>query len=123
MPFDLDAGLMMQGGASAWGRLFTAGWASGSGTGVPARPAPPALCLQAACQRHHLVYRCALMWKQKALSRKPSLALSGTPAKKHVTFEVPRLVHVPPGGLRGQANLPSVPSDYQAAGDSILTDL
>ncbi|XP_039177078.1 protein SFI1 homolog isoform X1 [Crotalus tigris] len=79
--------------------------------------------LQAACQRHHLVYRCALMWKQKALSRKSSLAFSGTPAKKHVTFEVPRLGHVLPGGLRGQANLPSVPSDYQAAGDSILTDL
>ncbi|KAM3826104.1 protein SFI1 homolog [Vipera latastei] len=79
--------------------------------------------LQAACQRHHLVYRYALMWKQKALSRKPSLALSGTPAKKHVTFEVPRLGHVLPGGLGGQANLPRVPSDYQAAGDSILTDL
>ncbi|KAG8146432.1 hypothetical protein E2320_012776, partial [Naja naja] len=82
--------LMMAGGggASAWGRLFTPGWSLGSGTGVPARPAPPALCLQAACQRHHLVYRCAMMWKQKALSRKPSLARLGAPTKKHVTFEV-----------------------------------
>ncbi|XP_032084920.1 protein SFI1 homolog isoform X3 [Thamnophis elegans] len=79
--------------------------------------------LQAACQRHHLVYRCAMIWKQKALSRKPSLALSGIPAKKHVTFEVPRLGHVPPGVPRGQANLPGVPRDCQAAGDSILSDL
>ncbi|XP_026572807.1 protein SFI1 homolog isoform X2 [Pseudonaja textilis] len=79
--------------------------------------------LQAACRRHQLVYRCAMMWKQKALSRKPSLACSGAPTKKHVTFEVPRLGHLPPGIPRGQANLPGVPRDYQAAGDSILTDL
>ncbi|KAG8146430.1 hypothetical protein E2320_012776, partial [Naja naja] len=117
--------LMMAGGggASAWGRLFTPGWSLGSGTGVPARPAPPALCLQAACQRHHLVYRCAMMWKQKALSRKPSLARLGAPTKKHVTFEVPRPGPVPTGIPRGQASLPGVPRDYQAAGDSILTDL
>ncbi|XP_058014092.1 protein SFI1 homolog [Ahaetulla prasina] len=79
--------------------------------------------LQAACQRHHLVYRCAMMWKQKALSLKPSLALSGAATKKHVTFEVPSLGRAPPGVPRGQANLPGVPRDYQAAGDSILTDL
>ncbi|XP_026538706.1 protein SFI1 homolog [Notechis scutatus] len=79
--------------------------------------------LQAACRRHQLVYRCAMMWKQKALSRKPSLACSGAPTKKHVTFEVPRPGHVPPGIPTGQANLPGVPRDYQAAGDSIFTDL
>ncbi|XP_070618506.1 protein SFI1 homolog isoform X2 [Erythrolamprus reginae] len=80
--------------------------------------------LQAACQSHHLVYRCAMTWKQKALSRKPGLALSGAATKKHVTFEVPRLGHAPPPGVpKGQPDLPSVPRDYQAAGDSILTDL
>lgn len=113
--------------AGGWGGLCLGqAFHSWVGFGVwdqSARPAPPALCLQAACQRHHLVYRCAMMWKQKALSRKPSLALSGAPAKKHVTFEVPRLGHVPPGVPRGQANVPGVPRDYQAAGDSILTDL
>ncbi|KAM6423223.1 protein SFI1 homolog isoform 3-T5 [Liasis olivaceus] len=79
--------------------------------------------LKTACQRHHLVYRCAMMWKQKALCRKPSPALLGAPAKKHVTFEVPRPGIVPAGPPRGKVSLSGVPSHCQAAGDSVLTDL
>ncbi|XP_063171817.1 protein SFI1 homolog isoform X2 [Candoia aspera] len=79
--------------------------------------------LKAACRCHHLVYRCAMMWKQKALCRKSGPALSGAPGKKHVTFEVPRPGLISPEVPRGKVSLSGVPSNCQAAGDSVLTDL
>ncbi|XP_061458707.1 protein SFI1 homolog isoform X2 [Rhineura floridana] len=96
--------------------------------------------LQAQCQLkvarhcHQTVSRCAMLWKRKALCQKPSPSPAGAPLKKRVTFKVP----VPTtacsadGDLGERTSLPFVlkpaqsenlPHNFQAAGDSILTDL
>ncbi|XP_054851829.1 protein SFI1 homolog [Eublepharis macularius] len=45
--------------------------------------------LKIACHHHQLVYRCAMLWKQKALCQKQGLDLPGAPLKKRVTFKMP----------------------------------
>ncbi|KAL8180626.1 UNVERIFIED_CONTAM: hypothetical protein K2H54_029914 [Gekko kuhli] len=90
--------------------------------------------LKMASHYHHLVYRCAMLWKQKALCQKRGLSLPGAPLKKRVSFKVP----VPDaaskaGGGSGEASslcsgLRPAQSEEDlrlclAAGDSILTEL
>ncbi|XP_066466154.1 protein SFI1 homolog [Tiliqua scincoides] len=89
--------------------------------------------LKAAFHCHQSVYRCAMLWKRKALCRKPAWPTPGALLKKRVTFNVP-----PPtstsgvcGNSKGSADLCCVlqpaPSNtsplLQAAGDSLLTEL
>lgn len=48
------------------------------------------LCWQAAYSLHQSVYRCAMLWKQKALCKKLNKACSFLPPlKKQVTFKMP----------------------------------
>ncbi|XP_032992004.1 protein SFI1 homolog [Lacerta agilis] len=87
-----------------------------------------------ACHRHQAVYRCAMLWKLKALCQKPSLSIPGGPLKKRVTFQVPVPAAISRASrdLGGRTSLRSMPrpaqSDhqahiFQASGDSILTEL
>ncbi|KAM6193627.1 protein SFI1 homolog isoform 2-T4 [Sarcoramphus papa] len=83
--------------------------------------------LKAAYNRHQLVYRCAMLWKQKALSKKLNKPCSFLPPlKKQVTFEMP---DVSPETRRHSAEEEPWPSKcsrlpfHLADGDSILSDL
>ncbi|XP_015272166.1 PREDICTED: protein SFI1 homolog [Gekko japonicus] len=89
--------------------------------------------LKMASHHHHLVYRCAMLWKQKALCQKRGLSLPGAPLKKRVSFKVPMPdTASKAGGGRGEASSlcsglrPAQSEDLRlclAAGDSILTEL
>ncbi|XP_077163958.1 protein SFI1 homolog isoform X2 [Paroedura picta] len=89
--------------------------------------------LKMASHCHHLVYRCAMLWKQKALCQKPGLSLPRAPLKKRVSFKVPAPDATSTSdGDSGRASSlcsglrPAESGDlplYLAAGDSILTEL
>lgn len=89
--------------------------------------------LQVASHYHHLVYRCAMLWKQKALCQKQGLSLPGPPLKKRVSFKVPMsdAASKADGGSGKASSLcsglrPAQSEDqplFLAAGDSILTEL
>ncbi|XP_053135514.1 protein SFI1 homolog isoform X3 [Hemicordylus capensis] len=87
--------------------------------------------LKVAHHRYQSVYRCAMLWKQKALCRQPGQLPPGAPLKKRVTFQL-----LPPGAsakgaLGGVASLCGMPRPapgddlplFQAAGDSLWTEL
>ncbi|KFP54179.1 Protein SFI1, partial [Cathartes aura] len=83
--------------------------------------------LKAAYNRHQSVYRCAMLWKQKALSKKLNKPCSFLPPlKKQVTFEMP---DISPETRRHSAEEEPWPSKcshlpfHLADGDSILSDL
>ncbi|XP_060106331.1 protein SFI1 homolog [Heteronotia binoei] len=87
--------------------------------------------LKVASHYHHLVYRCAMLWKQKALCQKQGLSLPGAPLKKRVSFKVPIPNATSDGGSGKVSSLcsglrPAQSEElplYLAAGDSILTEL
>ncbi|XP_048370919.1 protein SFI1 homolog isoform X3 [Sphaerodactylus townsendi] len=88
--------------------------------------------LKMASDRHSLISRYAMLWKQKALGRKQVLSLPGTPPKKRVSFKVPTPDAASANGgsmkvLSLCSHLSPAQSDnpplYLAAGDSILTKL
>ncbi|KFV19713.1 Protein SFI1, partial [Tauraco erythrolophus] len=83
--------------------------------------------LKAACNLHHSVYRCAMLWKQKALSKKLNKPCSFLPPlKKQVTF---KMLDVSPEIRRHSAKEEPWPSKcshlpcHLADGATILSDL
>ncbi|KAJ6659190.1 hypothetical protein lerEdw1_019493 [Lerista edwardsae] len=113
------------------------GWASERGPPMSSLPSSLPLTAplrsQAAHHRHQSVYRCAMLWKQKALCRKAGQASLGL-LKRRVTFQVPLPAAAAsgasgdPGAAAGQRRLPQpTPRDGlpfpPAAGASVLTEL
>ncbi|XP_025930921.1 protein SFI1 homolog isoform X2 [Apteryx rowi] len=82
--------------------------------------------LKAAYNLHESVYRCAMLWKQKALYKKLNKPSLLPPLKKQVTFKVPDVNPGTRGFSAEEVPWPSKSSDLPfvlAAGDSILSEL
>ncbi|KFP98014.1 Protein SFI1, partial [Haliaeetus albicilla] len=83
--------------------------------------------LKAADNLHQSVYRCAMLWKQKALSKKLNKPCSFlSPLKKQVTFKMPDVSLETRGHLAEEEPWPSKCSHlpfHLADGDSVLSDL
>lgn len=85
------------------------------------------LCWQAAYNLHQSVYRCAMLWKQKALSKKLNKPCSFLPPlKKQVTFKMPDVSPETRGHSSEEEPWPSKCSHlpfHLADGDSVLSHL
>ncbi|KAM6119980.1 protein SFI1 homolog [Phoenicopterus ruber ruber] len=83
--------------------------------------------LKAAYNLHQSVYRCAMLWKQKALSKKLNKPCSFLPPlKKQVTFKMPDVSPQTRGHSAGEEPWPSKCSHlpfHLTDGDSVLSDL
>ncbi|KFZ67200.1 Protein SFI1, partial [Podiceps cristatus] len=77
--------------------------------------------VKAACNLHQSVYRCAMLWKQKALSKKLNKPCSFLPPpKKQVTFKMPDVSPETRGHSKKKcSHLPF----HLADGDSVLSEL
>ncbi|XP_035412651.1 protein SFI1 homolog [Cygnus atratus] len=82
--------------------------------------------MKAACNLHQTVYRCAMLWKQKALYEKLNKPCSFvSPLKKQVTFKIPDVSLETRGRSAEEKPWPSKCNDlpfHFAGGDSILSE-
>nr|XP_009685741.1 PREDICTED: protein SFI1 homolog isoform X3 [Struthio camelus australis] len=82
--------------------------------------------LKAAYNLHQSVYRCAMLWKQKALYKKLNKPSLLPPLKKQVTFKVPDVSRGTRGHSAEEMPWPLKSNDLPfllVAGDSILSEL
>ncbi|XP_032054725.1 protein SFI1 homolog [Aythya fuligula] len=83
--------------------------------------------IKAAYNLHQIVYRCAMLWRQKALYKKLNKPCSfGSPLKKQVTFKIPDVSLETKGRSAEEKLWPSKCNDlpfHFAGGDSILSEL